>query len=80
MQTVQPNLFIPAMLIGTIDFYHSKHLSVTLILARGHKVSTKQNILTSFSQILRDEILFNVGAIHVKHPDIIFEQDVKQEE
>ena len=26
-QTVQPNLFIPAMLIGTIDFYHFIQIS-----------------------------------------------------
>ena len=48
-QTVQPNLFIPAMLIGTIDFYHFILLSLTLILPGGHMVSIKQNLLASFS-------------------------------
>ena len=49
MQTFQPNAFIPAMLIGTIDYYHPiLPLMVTLIFAveggggggrgRGYKV------------------------------------------
>ena len=42
-QTVRPNLFISATLRGTIDFYHSISLSVTLTLPQGHKVSAKQN-------------------------------------
>ena len=50
MQTVQPNVFIPAMLLGTIDFYHCIPLSLTLTLAEHHKVSAKQNLLTSFSR------------------------------
>ena len=41
MQTVGPNLFIPAMLLGAIDFYHCMLLSLTLTLPGGHKVSTK---------------------------------------
>ena len=36
------------MLIGTIDFYHITPLSLTLISAGGHKVSTKQNVLLYF--------------------------------
>ena len=51
-QTFQPNFFIPAMLIGTTDFYHIILLSVTLTLAWGCKVSTKQNLLASFSRTL----------------------------
>ena len=47
--TVQQNLFIPAMLIGTIDFYCFMRLTLTLSLPAGHKVSTKQNLLASFS-------------------------------
>ena len=31
-QTVEPDCFIPAMLIGTIDFYHSMLLSFILTL------------------------------------------------
>ena len=44
-QTVQPNSFIPAMLIGTIDFYHFILLSLTLTLDGGHKIDAKQNLL-----------------------------------
>ena len=36
--------------IGTIDFYHFIPLSLTLTLAGGRKVSTKQNLLASFSE------------------------------
>ena len=32
MQTMQPNLLVPAMLIGTIDFYRSVPLLLTLAL------------------------------------------------
>ena len=49
MQTFQPTFFIPALLIGTIGFYHFIPLSLTLTLPGGHKVSTKQNLLASFS-------------------------------
>ena len=52
MQTVQPIFFIPAMLIGTFDHYKFILLSLTLTLPRGHKVSTKQNLLASFSPTL----------------------------
>ena len=37
------------MLIGTIDFFHFIPVSLTLALARGHKVSAKQNLSDSFS-------------------------------
>ena len=47
--SVQPNLFIPAMLTGTIDFYHFIPLSLTLTLSWGHKVSAKQDLLALFS-------------------------------
>ena len=36
-------LCISAMLICTIDFYHFAPVKVTITLAVGHKVSTKQN-------------------------------------
>ena len=52
MQSVQPNFFIPAMLIDTIDCYHFLPLLLTLALPGGHKVSGKQNLLASFSWIL----------------------------
>ena len=34
-QTFQPNLFIPAMFTGTIDFYHLIPLSLTSTLGGG---------------------------------------------
>ena len=43
-------LFILAVLVGTIDFYHLVTLSLTLTLAGRHKVSAKQNTLASFSR------------------------------
>ena len=58
-QTVLPNLFIPAMLISTIDFYHFIPCSLTLTLPGGHKVNAKQKLLALFSYrpfIDQDEI------------------------
>ena len=49
IKTFHPNSFMHAMLIGAISFYHFISHSVTLPLARGHKVSKKQNLLASFS-------------------------------
>ena len=46
VQTVLPILFIPAMLIGTIDFYNFRSLSVTLTSLGGHKISTKEKLLS----------------------------------
>ena len=48
-ETVQSNFSIPAMLIGTIDFYHFMSLSLALALPGGHKLSAKQNLLVSCS-------------------------------
>ena len=45
----QPNVFIPAVLIGTIELFHFISLSMTLTLAGGHKVNRMQNLWTSFS-------------------------------
>ena len=42
-------LFIPARLIGIIDFCHLMLLSVTLSLPAGHNDSTMQNLLASIS-------------------------------
>ena len=43
-QTFQPKFLIPAMLIGTTDFYNFMPLAVILILDGGHKFSSKQNL------------------------------------
>ena len=47
MQTFQPNFFIPAMFVGTMD--STMFIPVTMILPGGHKDSAKQNALASFS-------------------------------
>ena len=52
MQNFQPVVLIPAMLIGTIDCCHFIPFSLALILPWGHKVSSKQNLLASFSHTL----------------------------
>ena len=49
MQSFLKDLFKPAMLLGTIDLFHGKPLSVNLILGGGHKVSAEQNLLASLS-------------------------------
>ena len=49
---VLPNLFIPAMLMGTIEFYQFIPFLVVSTLPGGYKVTTKQNLLTSFCPIL----------------------------
>ena len=46
-QTFQPNVFIPAVHMGTIYRSHFVSLSVTLTLAVGHKVSAKQNLFST---------------------------------
>ena len=51
-QTIQPNFFIPGMLVGTIDSHHFILLSLTFILSGGHKVRAKQSLLASVSQTL----------------------------
>ena len=48
MQTVQPNFFIPAILIGTIDFYHFIPISLTMTLPRGYKVSANKTFWLHF--------------------------------
>ena len=75
-QAVQPTLFIPAMLIGIIDFYHFIPLSLTLTLPEGHKVSTKQNLLLHFLSHFSsdwDEIWCGDGAIQAECPETAFE-------
>ena len=51
MQTIQSNFFIPAVLIGTSDFYCFIQFLVNSTKAECHKVSTKQNLLGSFSHM-----------------------------
>ena len=49
-------MFIPAMLINTIDFYHLMRLSLTLTVAGGHTVSSKhtyQLIRMTFDMVLK---------------------------
>ena len=48
-QILQPNLFIPAMLKGTVDLYHFILRTGTSTLPGGHEVSVKQNLLASVS-------------------------------
>ena len=48
VQIFQPSVFITAMHIGAIGFYHFVPLSVTLTLSRGHNVSAKEDLLVSF--------------------------------
>ena len=43
------HFFIPAMLIGTIDFYHFVPFSLTLNLAGDQNVHIKQNLFGSVS-------------------------------
>ena len=53
MQNNQPNFFIPAMLIGTVHFYHLIPLSLTLTLPGVTRFS-KQNCLAPCSYSLFD--------------------------
>ena len=50
LQTVLPNVFMPAMLRGTIDFYDFVPLSMTWVLPGGHMISAKETLLASFSR------------------------------
>ena len=51
-QTVQPYLFMPTMLVSTIGLYDFIPLPLNLTFPGGHKVSAKENLLTSFSRTL----------------------------
>ena len=46
------------MHLGTIDFYHFIPVLLTVTMAVGHKVSTQQNLLASFSHTLQSFRLF----------------------
>ena len=47
MPTFQPDSFIAAMFVGSIDYYFIR-LPVILTLLADHEVSTKQNLLWCF--------------------------------
>ena len=49
IEMFQPNLFIPAILISTIDRNHLIPLSMSLTMDEGHKVSGEQNLSRSVS-------------------------------
>ena len=71
-------MFIPIMLISTIDFYHLLPPSLTLTLAGGLKVSASQNRLAQFPAHFstdKDEIWFDIEA----NLDINFEWDLIQQ-
>ena len=56
LQIVGPNIFTPVVDTSTHGCYHFTPCSVTLLFAWGFKISTKQNLLGSFShtsQLLR---------------------------
>ena len=55
MQTVQLDVFVPVLLIGTIDFCHFIPLSLTLTFPGSQKHGTKQNLMVSFSPTLSTE-------------------------
>ena len=48
-QTILPNVFIPAMLIGTIDFYHFMPFTLTLTLPWGQAQHEAKSIGFIFS-------------------------------
>ena len=54
------NYFLPATLVSAIDFDHFILILLTLTMAWGHKVSTKQNLLASFSHTLSIWVGWNV--------------------
>ena len=47
-QTVEPNFIIPAMFIGTIDFYHFIPFSLTLTLSGYDRVCAKKTPAIGF--------------------------------
>ena len=83
MQTFQPNYFIPAMLIGTIDFHHLKPLSLTLTLPMSDKVSAKQNLLAWFSCIRFRwsglSFWCDDEAVQVDRPETTFQLDLMKQ-
>ena len=76
MQTFRPIFFIPAMLIGTIDFYHFIPLPLTLTLpgfTRSAQSKTSWlHFLTHIFLTDQDEISYGVEAIDVEHSVLVF--------
>ena len=52
-QTVQQFFFIPAILIGTIDFYHFMSFSLTLTLLGGRKAKPIGFIFSNTFRLIR---------------------------
>ena len=81
--------FVPAKLIGIIDFYYFIPISPTLFIPGGHKVSAKQNLLASsliprpsptpplphpkFSSHQTVTWCGDEAAIEAEHPETTFE-------
>ena len=65
------------MLIGAIDCYNFIPLSVTLTLARGYEVSTKQHLLVLFSSTLWNYMGINlimlIKVAETEYPETVFE-------
>ena len=78
-QTFQQIIFIPAMHIGTIDFYHFLPLSLTLTLSG---ISGSVQSKTSWLHVLphfwtdQDEMWSGLEANQVQHLDTMFQWDV----
>ena len=67
-KTFQPNSFMHAMLVGTIN------LCYFILQSGDHMVSAKQRLFGSFLKHFlsgQDEML-DVGAIEIGHPDTTF--------
>ena len=70
-QTFQPILFIPTILICTIDLYHLIPLPLTLTLLGDHNISAWLHFLAHFATD-QDEMFFFVEEIQVEGSDISF--------
>ena len=75
-QNVQPSYFLPAMLIGTIEFCHVVPQSLTLILAGGTRSAQRKPCFgfifsDSFSSN-QDEVSCADEANQGEHPDTTF--------
>ena len=72
VQTFQPDFFLPAMLIGTIDLYSFTPLSVALTPAEGEwGYQWKPDLLGSFSCMdltSQDRLLYCTEAILAEQP------------
>ena len=72
-RTFQPVLFIPAMLIGTIDFYHTIFIDLDLGWAsRGQREVKPLDFIIAHFSADQYEIGDTVEAIAVELPDTTF--------